>query len=166
MKDPWRPSVPIKPEAPQRPKNGERMNLGDDIDEDLHFENPVYFSVEGAGSICVAHKDDDTAGDALLRLATCLRALWDAGMHNDITNAYVRVRVGDRTFGLLETKPPLPITHSWQTEPDFEPPAALHFVNQTPRDGMVRLLRVLALARHSEKYASTLKKYGVRPMIR
>ena len=163
MKDPWRPSVPLKPEAPSRPKNGERMNIGDDIDEDLHFENPVYFTVKGAGSICVAHKDDDSAGDALLRLVTCLQVLYRAGLGQYFVDAQVRFAVRGEWLGSLSTHP---VTHAWETERDFTPRAELHFVNPSPRDGMVRLLRVLVLARHDKTLENTLKKYGVRPIIR
>ena len=157
-KDPWRVDEPLKPTAPQRVR-GEKMNLGDDLDDDLLVARAYRFSCRG-GSVKIEHVDASSRGEALHQLVSCLLEVHDAGSKDLFLLEYIAVGNAQRSVGMKGE----PFTLMESSEEDPAQRVALYFVNHKLEDGMVRLIRLLKAA--ERRHPKVLEKWGIVPMSR
>lgn len=161
MKDPWRPDEPLRPE-PSPKIRGKKMNLGDDVDDDLREPGVHRFSCRG-GSVKIEHVEVNSVSDALYRLVACLHDLWkDEKMRPTFRGENVSATLDETTVGasfLVDDSATI-----FTTFEDYTPYAQLRLVNQVYDDGMIRLLRLLKAGEH--RHPKTLATWGIVPMLR
>lgn len=162
MKDPWRPDEPLRPEPVPQIRPGKKVNLGDDLDDDLREPGVHRFACRG-GSVKVEHIAVNSVSDALYRLVACLHELWkDEKMRPTFRGENVSAKLGEVIVGaafLVDDAATI-----FTTSEDYEPYAQLRLVNQVYDDGMIRLLRLLKSAEH--RHPEILATWGIVPMLR
>ena len=154
--DPWRVTEPLA--TPPPAKSGERINLGDDLDNDLRVAAEARLECRG-GVIKVTSFDMQNQSDALHRVIGCLRGLWEAGARDLFDYEDIRVKDAQGSFGCKSQED----TAVAVLETD-DAQGTVYFVNSDFETGMVKLIRMLGAARRRKP--NVLEKWGVVPILR
>lgn len=158
--DPWRITDPLYPEKREPPTTKKKINVSEiDYDADL-LPVGVFVLPSRHGSIEVRRQGLQSAEAGLRALAGCLRALFQC-QEKELTEAGIGILSGGEQLGALRED----VAAASISTTDEGSPAAIWFVERTWDAGMLDLLRCLNHVRNRPGAASTLKQWGVTPII-
>ena len=141
--DPWRVEDPIRP-VPSAPR-GERINVGEDMDDDLRREVSSHIRCS-SGSITITSLGAITSGEAIRRLVLCLFDLWDVGARDLFDLERIGASTPDRTIKSPDSSALLE--------------AEGYAVSMEGHDsGLAHLIRLLKAA--ERRHPEVLKEWGV-----